>query len=122
HAVLGAEVNRFDGTIGQIAADEVLIIFNDPLPCAEPALWALRMVLAARDGLMTPRNQWARRGHELGFGVGIDFGYAALGPMGFAERLDYGAIGAVTKAAIGLADLAVDQHVLVTRRVYAAVE
>ena len=39
---------------------------------------------------------WTRRGHDLGFGVGIAQGYATLGRIGFEGRYDYAAIGTVT--------------------------
>ena len=38
---------------------------------------------------------WKKRGHELGFGVGIANGYATMGAIGFEGRRDYGAIGPV---------------------------
>jgi adenylate cyclase len=38
---------------------------------------------------------WCRHGHNIGFGVGISQGYATLGQIGFAERMDYTAIGTV---------------------------
>jgi hypothetical protein len=34
-----------------------------------------------------------RHGHDLGFSVGISQGFATLGQIGFAERMDYTAIG-----------------------------
>ena len=36
---------------------------------------------------------WQRRGHDIGFGVGISQDYATLGQIGFAERMDYTAFG-----------------------------
>ena len=45
---------------------------------------------------------WSRRGHDLGFGVGIAQGYATLGRIGFEGRFDYAAIGSVTNLAARL--------------------
>src|SRR6202035_4531621 len=56
---------------------------------------AVAMRAAAQDLLRT----WRRHGHHIGFGVGISQGYATLGQIGFAERMDYTAIGTVTNLA-----------------------
>ncbi len=73
----------------------------------------------AAQGLM---RTWRRHGHDLGFGVGISQGYATLGQIGFAERMDYTAIGTVTNLAARLCDEAKDGQILVARRVATAVE
>jgi adenylate cyclase len=65
---------------------------------------------------------WRRQGHDLGFGVGISQGYATLGQIGFAERMDYTAIGTVTNLAARLCAEAKDGQILVSARVAAAVE
>jgi adenylate cyclase len=65
---------------------------------------------------------WARRGHTLGFGVGIALGYATCGEVGFEGRSDYAAIGAVTNLASRLADEATGGQILITQRLYADVE
>jgi class 3 adenylate cyclase len=64
---------------------------------------------------------WSRRGHDLGFGVGVAQGYATLGRVGFEGRYDYAAIGTVTNLAARLAGVAKAGQILVTRRVETAV-
>jgi Adenylate and Guanylate cyclase catalytic domain/GAF domain len=59
---------------------------------------------------------------DIGFGVGISQGYATLGQIGFAERMDYTAIGTVTNLAARLCAEAKDGQILVSRRVAIAVE
>jgi len=58
----------------------------------------------------------------VSFGVGISQGYATLGQIGFAERMDYTAIGTVTNLAARLCDEAKDGQILVGQRVATAVE
>ena len=65
---------------------------------------------------------WRRRGREIGFGVGIAQGYATLGQIGFAERVDYTAIGTVCNLAARLCDAAADGQILVSKRIAGAVE
>ena len=93
HEVIGRLVEQFDATVGFLAGDGVELFFNDPIEIDEPALRAVRLALRAprRDG-GAPAT-WLKRGYELGFGVGIAFGYATLGEIGFEGRSDYAAIG-----------------------------
>ena len=79
---------------------------------------AVAMRAAAQEVLKT----WRRHGHDLGFGVGISQGYATLGQIGFAERMDYTAIGTVTNLAARLCGEAKDGQILISRRVAIAVE
>jgi class 3 adenylate cyclase/DNA-binding CsgD family transcriptional regulator len=122
HALLGAQVRQFEGTIGQLSGEEVQVIFNDPVPCPEPAAWGLRMASGLRDALVAPLARWRKRGLQLGFGAGIDLGYATLGPIGFADRLDYAAIGNVTNIAVALGATATDGQILITQRVRAVMD
>jgi class 3 adenylate cyclase len=54
-----------------------------------------------RDLVAALAPSWRRRGHQLdvGIGIGIALGPAMLGPIGFDQRRDYGAIGTVTNLA-----------------------
>jgi class 3 adenylate cyclase len=65
---------------------------------------------------------WRRRGHVLGFGVGIALGYATLGQIGYEGRFDYAAIGTVTNLASRLCAEARAGQILITQRIYSAIE
>ena len=80
------------------------------------------MAVAMRAGSTTSLRDGQRRGHDLGFGVGIAQGYATLGRIGFEGRYDYAAIGSVTNIAARLCAEAVDDQILVTQRVLAGSE
>jgi class 3 adenylate cyclase len=49
-------------------------------------------------------------------------GYATLGKIGFEGRFDYAAIGTVTNLAARLCDEAKGNQILVSQRIYSAVE
>ena len=49
HEALGALVSAAEGTLARLTGDGLLVVFNDPLPCAEPAGVAVRLALAMRD-------------------------------------------------------------------------
>ena len=80
------------------------------------------MAVAMREAAQDLLQTWRRHGHEIGFGVGISQGYATLGQIGFAERMDYTAIGTVTNLAARLCGEAKDRQILISRRVAIAVE
>jgi adenylate cyclase len=122
HTALGTLIFRFEGTLERFAGDGLMVFFNDPLPCPDPAAQAVRMTVAMRQQMDELTEKWRKRGHQLGFGVGIAQGYATLGMIGFEGRVDYGAIGPVTNLASRLCDQAQSGQILISQRVYAAVE
>ena len=99
----------------------MMVFFNDPLPCSDPAARAVRLAVAMREAAAGLSAAWRRRGYEVGFGVGIAQGFATLGQIGFEGRLDYSAVGTVVNTAARLSDAAKDGQILVTSRVAAAV-
>ena len=61
-------------------------------------------------------------GNRLGFGIGIAYGYATLGRVGFKGRFDYTAIGSVVNLAARLCERAQANEILVDSNVHAAIE
>jgi class 3 adenylate cyclase/AmiR/NasT family two-component response regulator len=122
HTALGPLILRSEGTLDHFSGDGLMVIFNDPLPCPDPAERAVKMAVEMREAVMRLQEDWRRRGREIGFGVGIAQGYATLGQIGFAERVDYTAIGTVCNIASRLCDEAVNGQILISKRVAGAVE
>jgi adenylate cyclase len=122
HDALGPLVARFEGTLDHFLGDGLMVFFNDPLPCPDPAERAVRMALAMRAAAGERLAAWRRRGFDLGLGIGIAQGYATLGRIGFEGRMDYTAIGTVTNLAARLCGEARDGQILVSQRIAAAVE
>jgi class 3 adenylate cyclase len=122
HAAMGALIFQFEGTLERFAGDGLMVFFNDPVLCPDPAARAVRMAVAMRERAGELAALWRKRGHQLAFGVGIAQGYATLGKIGFEGRFDYGAIGTVTNLASRLCDEAKGGQILLSQRVYAAVE
>jgi adenylate cyclase len=123
HGALGPLVSQFEGTLDQFSGDGIMVFFNDPVPCPDPAERAVRMAMAMREAGGELIASWRRRrGRVLGFGVGIAQGYATLGQIGFAERSGYTAIGTVCNLAARLCAEAKDGQILLAQRVAVAVE
>jgi class 3 adenylate cyclase len=122
HEAMGTLIFRFEGTLERFAGDGLMVFFNDPLPCPDAAGRAVKMAIGMRERVGELCVKWRKRGHLLDFGAGIAQGYATLGKIGFEGRLDYAAIGTVTNLASRLCDEAQPGQILISQRVYAAVE
>jgi adenylate cyclase len=122
HGTIGGLVRRFDATVGFIEGDGVQLFFNDPIEIPDAALQAVRLGCALRREMTELTPRWQKRGYDLDLGVGIAFGYATCGEVGFEGRSDYAAIGAVTNLASRLADEARASQILIAQRLYAEVE
>jgi class 3 adenylate cyclase/CheY-like chemotaxis protein len=119
---MGEIILRHEGTLEHFTGDGMMVWFNDPLPLARHELRAIEMACAMRDRFAQLSAGWAKRGYDLGLGLGIATGYATLGRIGFEGRYDYGAIGNVVIVAQRLCSQARPGQILVSQRVQAAVE
>ena len=122
HAAMGRRILEFEGTLERFTGDGIMVFFNDPTPIPDPAPRAARMALAMQGDVALLAERWRKRGHELQMGVGIAQGFATLGGIGFPGRIDYGAIGTVTNLAARLCGEAQGGEVLVSQRVWGAIE
>ncbi|HKY76932.1 MAG TPA: response regulator [Acidimicrobiia bacterium] len=122
HHELGLLVREFEATVGFFAGDGLMVFWNDPIPCPDPADRAVRMAVALRERFVPLTAGWRKRGHDLGFAVGVASGYATLGEIGFEGRYEYGVIGSVVNLASRLCDHAGRDQILISARAKLAVE
>ena len=122
HTAMGEVITAFEATVGWFAGDGLMVWFNDPVACEDPAARAVRTAVRMRETMDGLRSTWLRRGHALDFSVGIALGYATLGRIGFEGRYDYGAVGSVLNLAARLCDEAPPGQIVVSRRVLAEIE
>jgi class 3 adenylate cyclase/prephenate dehydratase len=122
HGALGPLVSQFEGTLDQFSGDGIMVFFNDPVPCPDPAERAVKMAMAMREAAGKLIVDWRERGRDLGFGAGIAQGYATLGQIGFSERSGYTAIGTVCNVAARLCAEAKDGQILLSQRVNVALK
>jgi len=119
HEAVGGLIADFGGTVEHFAGDGLMVFFNDPFPCPEPEIQAVRLSVAMRERMAAVSVTWRARGYELGFGVGVASGYATLGCIGFVGRFHYGAIGSTVNLASRLCDEAHDGQVLINAPIMA---
>jgi class 3 adenylate cyclase len=122
HSCLGALIHKHEGTLDKFAGDGLMVVFNDPIPCDQPPLRAIRMALEMRDAIGQLAVKWRKYGHQLGFGMGIAHGYATIGQIGFEGRYDYSAIGSVVNLASRLCGEAQAGQILVEPKAFTAIE
>jgi len=121
HQAMGNLVERYGGTLEHFAGDGVMIFFNDPIPVERPAVQAVRMAIELEQAFRPIEQAWERRGHKVALGVGIAQGEATLGVIGFEQRWEYAAIGAIPNLAARLCGHAKGGEILIDALTYAAV-
>ena len=121
HGAVGPLIRKYEGTLDRFTGDGMMVFFNDPLPCPDAPERAARLAIEMRDAVAAIVPTWRRRGHALGVGIGMAQGYATLGRIGFEDRFDYTAIGAVINLAARLCADAGDGQILVSGRLAAAI-
>jgi class 3 adenylate cyclase len=122
HQEMGKLIADHGAGVDHRMGDGIMVLFNDPLPCEDPAGSAVRLAIAMRAQMSEICRKWKRLGYRLGFGVGISLGYATVGMVGYEGRYDYTASGTAVNLAARLSDLADDGEVLLSPRAYTAVE
>jgi class 3 adenylate cyclase len=120
YGAVGGLLQRYDATVGDYAGDGIMAYFGDPVARDDAALAAVAMtreVTAAMAGVVA---DWNRRGYALDYGVGIAYGYATLGVVGFDGRYDYKPVGGVVNLAARLCAKAGAGQALLDHATFAA--
>ncbi|MFM7460293.1 MAG: adenylate/guanylate cyclase domain-containing protein [Burkholderiales bacterium] len=122
HHAMGQLVMQHQGTLERFTGDGMMVFFNDPVPVAEPTKRAAQMAIEMCEQAAELRRRWAKRGFDLGLGIGVAHGFATVGAIGFDHRIDYAAIGPVTNLAARLCAHAQAGEILVSQRAFGAIE
>jgi adenylate cyclase len=122
HAALGGLIHKHEGTLERFLGDGLMVLFNDPVPCPNPAERAVRMAVEMRALVGEVTDGWTKGGYELGFGIGIAQGFATLGRIGFEGRYDYASVGSVSNLASRLCDEAEAKQILLPQRLVPQIE
>ncbi|WP_188111255.1 adenylate/guanylate cyclase domain-containing protein [Nocardioides antri] len=120
YGAVGGLLQTYDATVGGYAGDGIMAYFGDPVPHEDPAQAAVEMTVELRQGMGAAVENWQRRGYDLNYGVGLTFGYATLGVIGFDGRYDYTPLGGVVNLAARLCAHAGPGQVLLDHSTHAA--
>lgn len=120
YRAVGGLLQRYGATVGDYAGDGIMAYFGDPVPRDEPALDAVEMSHDLCPLMTGVVADWDRRGYQLNYGVGLAYGYATLGVVGFDGRYDYKPMGAVVNLASRLCAQAGEAQVLLDHATHAA--
>ncbi|MGI9367554.1 MAG: GAF domain-containing protein [Ruegeria sp.] len=122
HQEMGKLISEHGAGVDHRMGDGIMVLFNDPLPCEDPAGDAVRLAISMRSRMAELSNKWKRLGYRLGFGVGVSLGYATVGLVGYEGRSDYTASGTAVNLAARLCDRAEDGEILLSPRAFTAIE
>jgi class 3 adenylate cyclase len=122
HREMGKLINAHGAGVDLRMGDGIMVLFNDPLPCDDPAGDAVRLAIALRARMSELCSTWKRMGYQLGFGVGVSLGYATVGMVGFEDRSDYTASGTAINVGSRLCEMAENGEILLSTRAAIAVE
>ena len=122
HQILGTLIDQFGGTVQRLSSDEIVLFFNDPIPVENSALQAVNLSKRFQIAFANLKSRWVQRGVSsrmtLGLGTGIATGYATIGMIGFKNRQDYSAIGAVTEIVSRLCRESSNGEIILDSRTY----
>jgi CheY-like chemotaxis protein len=122
HGALGELIDASPGALVRLTGDELMVVFNDPSPCPEPAAAAVRLALALRDRVWELAEDWSRLGFDLQLAAGVALGHATVGRIGSEHRWEYAPVGTVPTLAERLCESAAPGQILISRRAFAATE
>jgi adenylate cyclase len=122
HGEMGKLVFKFEGTLERFVGDGIVVIFNDPIPCADHVHKAAQMAIEMRDRVKELRTAWRKKGYDLDLGVGFAAGYTTLGTIGFEGRMDYGTVGNLPNLAARLCAEAKGGQILTDQKTMSRLE
>src|SRR5581483_2319263 len=112
------KIGEEEGTITGFMGDEVMAIFNAPLPQRGHALHAIRAVWKMRQEVLSYQRTHPQA-IPVTFGFGVNTGVAVVGNIGSEERLQqYTAIGDTVNVAARLQANATDNTILLSEQTY----
>jgi class 3 adenylate cyclase len=122
HREMGEVIVSHHATLEHFAGDGMMIFLNDPEPVPDHPAQAALMAFEMRDRFARLAEGWRRRGFDLGLGIGISVGFAALGRIGFEGRLGYAIVGSVANLAARLCGVAEPGQIVLSERAFARVD
>ncbi len=113
---------RHNGTFDKYVGDEIVAFFGAPVATGHDTLNAVRAALELRSVFVDIRDSLPREDvQQLGLGIGLYSGEAAVGNVGSERVMSYTVIGDTVNTAHRLQGIAQDGEILVGETTYAQV-
>ncbi|MFT7585766.1 MAG: CheY-like chemotaxis protein/class 3 adenylate cyclase [Cellvibrionaceae bacterium] len=114
-----AIVYKMDGTIFDLAGDELMIGFNAPFEQVDGTQKAIETAIQMQRLFNDMQKRWLDTyGVLLGLGIGIDRGFVVMGNVGAESRLNFALVGEAVHTAHRLVDIAADGEVVISESIY----
>ena len=102
-------IHHHQGTIFDLAGDELMVGFGAPFVQADAATRALHVAGDMQQEFSRLRRHWKdQQGIEIGLGIGLDRGIVVMGSIGAPSHMNFGMVGDTVNTAHRLVELA--QH------------
>lgn len=116
-----AIVYKMDGTIFDLAGDELMIGFNAPFPQPDATQKAIETAIQMQILFNNLQQKWLREADvHLGLGIGIDRGAVVMGNVGAETRLNFALVGEAVHTAHRLVDIAADGEIVISESIYSS--
>ncbi len=111
-------VHRHQGTIFDLAGDELMVGFGAPLAQQDAIERALHAAGDMQQTFAQLRDRWKRQqGIEIGLGIGLDRGIVVMGSIGAPSHMNFGMVGDAVNTAHRMVELAQHGEILVSEAV-----
>jgi PAS domain S-box-containing protein len=115
-------VYEFEGTIFDLAGDELMVGFNVPIDQPDAPTRALRAAIEMQKRVDRLRQDlYAEVGTDVGLGIGLDQGQVVVGNVGAETRMNFAMVGEAVNTAHRLVDLAEDGQIMVSAGILQAI-
>jgi PAS domain S-box-containing protein len=115
-------VHEFEGTIFDLAGDELMVGFNVPMDQPDAPYRAFLVAVTMQHRFERLRRDWLEQiGTDLGLGVGIDEGDVVVGNVGAEARMNFAMVGEAVNTAHRLVEIAEHGEIIVSEQVYKAI-
>lgn len=93
-ALTAYAIKETGGTLDKFIGDCTMAFWGAPLPCEDPIYNACQAAMKMVEGMeKMGRDLQEKYGRDVSFGVGVNYGPAVVGNIGYHSRMDYTAIG-----------------------------
>ncbi len=116
-------VYAYQGTVFDLAGDELMVAFGVPLTQPDAAGRAVRAAGDMQQAFVRLCRRWQEeQGAEVGLGVGIDRGMVIMGSIGAPTHVNFGLVGHAVNRAHRLVEIAQHGEIIISEAVFQALD